>query len=133
MKLVVLIIVSSVLTPFAVADVSPQREKRPLYVNDVPELGLRILTEAKPKWSVQLEMNRDDQYMVRAAAPFRTYPPAEMVWLVMPELRPKAQDLQAVAYKAIRGHMDRPPHAFCSQYNSAVNRHSNRELLSMVR
>jgi hypothetical protein len=91
----------------ASAEQPTKREKRPLYVNDVPELGLRILTEVNPKWSVKLELNSRGQYLVRAATPARTYPAGEMVWLALPELTPAAEGLQSAAYRAILGHVDR--------------------------
>lgn len=97
----------AIMLMFAATLVFAEMEKRPLYVNNVEELGLRILTEVNPKWSVQLEMNHSNQYMVRAAPPSRTYPPGEMVWLVLPEVLSTKDELQLVAYKAVLGHVDR--------------------------
>ncbi|WP_315981371.1 hypothetical protein [Aliamphritea spongicola] len=56
---------------------------RPMVINSVGPLGLKIWTEAVPRWPKELTEHRGVQVFT-AWAPDDYYPPARMSWAVMP-------------------------------------------------
>lgn len=96
MKLL-MVLVATMLTLSAAA---AQRSGRPMIVHRLPALGLEIWTEQDPQWETHLNERAGAATFV-AETPALTYPPAQMSWITLPELRFNAQELEAGARGAL--------------------------------
>ncbi len=77
-----------------------QRTGRPMIIHRLPALGLEIWTERDPEWETRLS-ERGGAATFIAETPALTYPPAQMSWTTLPQLRFDARDLQAGAEGAL--------------------------------
>jgi hypothetical protein len=86
--------------PNAVAPATP-RERRPMVIHKVHELGLEIWTEANPRWRTQLGTESGKEPIFVAETPDETYPPAGMMWAV-PGIKFSAAEFEKTARDAMR-------------------------------
>lgn len=84
----------------SVAPTAP-RERRPMMIHKVQELGLEIWTEANPRWRTQLGAESGKEPIFVAETPDQTYPPAGMMWAV-PGIRFTAAEFKEGARDAMR-------------------------------
>lgn len=76
------------------------RTGRPMIVHRLPSLGLEIWTEQDPEWETHLT-ERTNAATFIAETPALSYPPAQMSWTTLPQLRFDPQDLEAGAQGAL--------------------------------
>jgi hypothetical protein len=76
------------------------RSGRPMIIHRLPTLGLEIWTEQDPEWETHLS-TRAGAAIFTAETPPLTYPPAQMSWTTLPQLRFNAQDFNAGAEGAL--------------------------------
>lgn len=84
----------------ALSTEATQRVGRPMIIHRLPTLGLEIWTEQDPEWETQLSENHG-AHTFSAETPALTYPPAQMTWTTLPNLRFDPRDLQAGAQGAL--------------------------------
>lgn len=77
-----------------------QRTGRPMIIHRLPELGLEIWTEQDPEWDTHLS-TRSGAATFIAETPALTYPPAQMSWTTLPQLRFDPRELKAGAEGAL--------------------------------
>lgn len=77
-----------------------ERTGRPMIIHRLPTLGLEIWTEQDPEWETHLS-DRAGAATFIAETPALTYPPAQMSWTTLPQLRFDPRDLQAGAEGAL--------------------------------
>ena len=77
-----------------------ERIGRPMIIHRLPTLGLEIWTEQDPEWETQLS-TRSGAATFIAETPALTYPPAQMSWTTLPQLRFDSGDLEAGAEGAL--------------------------------
>jgi hypothetical protein len=77
-----------------------ERTGRPMIKHRLPALGLEIWTEQDPEWETHLS-NRSGATTFSAETPALTYPPAQMSWTTLSQLRFDARDLAAGAEGAL--------------------------------
>jgi hypothetical protein len=73
---------------------------RPMIIHRLPALGLEIWTEQDPEWETHLS-ERSGAATFVAETPALTYPPAQMSWTTLPQLRFDPGDLQSGAEGAL--------------------------------
>lgn len=76
------------------------RAGRPMIIHRLPALGLEIWTEQDPEWETH-QSNRASAAIFTAETPALTYPPAQMSWTTLPQLRFDPLDLPAGAAGAL--------------------------------
>ena len=77
-----------------------ERIGRPMIIHRLPTLGLEIWTEQDPEWETQLS-TRSGAATFTAETPALTYPPAQMSWTTLPQLRFDTRDLKTGAEGAL--------------------------------
>jgi hypothetical protein len=80
--------------------IAAPRTGRPMIIHRLPALGLEIWTEQDPEWETQLSTG-SGRATFTAETPALTYPPAQMSWTTMPQLRFDPKDLQEGAAGAL--------------------------------
>lgn len=73
---------------------------RPMIIHRLPSLGLEIWTEQDPEWETRLS-ERTGVATFIAETPALSYPPAQMSWTTLPQLRFDPLDLEAGAAGAL--------------------------------
>lgn len=73
---------------------------RPMIIHRLPTLGLEIWTEQDPEWETHLSTRAGAATFI-AETPALTYPPAQMSWTTLPQLRFDPRDLKAGAEGAL--------------------------------
>lgn len=76
------------------------RTGRPMIIHRLPTLGLEIWTEQDPEWETHLS-TRAGAVTFTAETPVLTYPPAQMSWTTLPQLRFNTDEFKAGAEGAL--------------------------------